>query len=305
MRRLLLLVGLVLLSATGLASSAKDAPRVEQFTPTGTAKQVRQVAVRFSVPMVAFGDPRAQDPFEIDCAAPGAGHWIDARNWVYDLEREAPSGLRCRFVLKAGIGALDGRPLGGERSYAFDTGGPGVLVSRPADSDEIDESQIFLLALDGTAEMASVDHVHCEVAGLRERIGVELVGGETRERLLAGLRVPGSSGGTLLRRLGVDDAAKAEAAALAAAEARILTLKCRRPLPPDQEVQLVWGKGIAGGTGLRTTADERLSFTVRPAFKARLHLRAGEQGQGLPAAAADHCWASVPRSPPRPRPRSD
>lgn len=112
MRRLLLLVGLVLLGTAGFASTAMDAPRVEQFTPTGTAREVRQVAVRFSAPMVAFGDRRARDPFEIDCAAPGAGHWIDARNWVYDLEREAPSGLRCRFTLGAGTAALDGRPLG-------------------------------------------------------------------------------------------------------------------------------------------------------------------------------------------------
>ncbi|MBP1621939.1 MAG: hypothetical protein H6Q02_2706, partial [Acidobacteria bacterium] len=271
MRRLLLLVGLVLLNATSLASSAQDAPRVEQFTPTGTAKAVRQVAVRFSAPMVAFGDPRAPDPFAIDCAAPGAGHWIDARNWVYDLEREAPSGLRCRFTLGAGTAALDGRPLGGERQFAFDTGGPGVLESSPEDSAEIDESQIFLLAVDGPIDLASVsDHAHCEVAGLRERIGVELVGGETRDQLLAGLRVPGSVGGGLLRRLGVPDPAKAEPAALEAAEARILTLKCRRTLPPEQDVQLVWGKGIAGHTGLRTTSEQRLGFTVRPAFRARM-----------------------------------
>ena len=68
MRRLLLLVALVLVSATGLAASADsagEAPRVEQFTPSGTAKQMRQVLARFSTPMVAFGDPRAPAPFEI------------------------------------------------------------------------------------------------------------------------------------------------------------------------------------------------------------------------------------------------
>jgi hypothetical protein len=47
-------VGLVLLGTAGFASTAKDAPRVEQFTPTGTAREVRQVAVRFSAPMVAW-----------------------------------------------------------------------------------------------------------------------------------------------------------------------------------------------------------------------------------------------------------
>ncbi len=271
MPRLLSILALLVWSASGLVSAAGDAPRVEQFTPTGTAKQVRQVAARFSATMVAFGDPRAPAPFEVDCAAPGTGHWIDARNWVYDLEREAPSGLRCRFALRAGITALDGRPLGGEHRFAFDTGGPGVLASLPDDADEIDESQIFLVAVDGPIDPASVpDHAHCEVAGLRERIGVELVGGETRERLLAGLRDPGSRGGRLLRRLGVPDPAKAEPAALAAAEGRILALKCRRTLPAEQDVQLVWGKGIAGTSGLRTTSEQRLGFTVRPTFRARL-----------------------------------
>lgn len=271
MPRLLSILALLLWSASGLASTAGDAPRVEQFTPTGTAKQVRQVSVRFSVPMVAFGDPRAPSPFEIDCAAPGAGHWIDARNWVYDLAHEAPSGLRCRFELRAGLAALDGRPVGGEHRFAFDTGGPSVVASLPDDADEIDESQIFLLAVDGPVDPASVaGHAHCEVAGLRERIGVELVGGEARERLLAGLRDPGSPGARLLRRLGVTDAAKAEPAALAAAEGRILALKCRRTLPAEQDVQLVWGRGIAGPAGLRTTSDHRLGFTVRPAFRARL-----------------------------------
>jgi len=270
-RRLLSLVALVLVGAASLAPSATEVPRVEEFTPTGTAKEVRQAVARFSAPMVAFGDPRASDPFDIDCPIPGAGHWIDSRHWVYDLEREGSAGLRCQFALKPGIGALDGRPLGGERRFAFDTGGPGVLLTRPPEGDDIDESQVFLVAVDGPVEARSVtDHVHCEVTGLRERIGIELVGGETRERLLAGMRKGEEPGATLLRRLGIDDPEKAEPAALAAAEARILTLKCRRPLPPEREVQLVWGKGITGDTGLRTAAEQRFGFTTRPSFTASL-----------------------------------
>ena len=56
------------------------AATVEAFSPQGTVKDVRQVAVRFSEPMVAFGDPRLPEPFAIACDARGRGRWADTRN---------------------------------------------------------------------------------------------------------------------------------------------------------------------------------------------------------------------------------
>ena len=35
--------------------------------PQGEVAQVRQVTVKFSGPVVAFGDPRLADPFAISC----------------------------------------------------------------------------------------------------------------------------------------------------------------------------------------------------------------------------------------------
>ena len=49
------------------AGCAWAAPQIDVFTPQGQAKGVRQVAVRFSEPMVAFGDPRLPDPFSVRC----------------------------------------------------------------------------------------------------------------------------------------------------------------------------------------------------------------------------------------------
>ncbi len=43
------------------------APQVDAFSPQGQAKGVRQAAARFTEPMVAFGDPRLADPFEVRC----------------------------------------------------------------------------------------------------------------------------------------------------------------------------------------------------------------------------------------------
>jgi hypothetical protein len=57
----------------------------------GHSQGCRQVAVRFSVPMVTFGDPRLPEPFQIECPAKGWARWADARNWVYDFEQGLPA----------------------------------------------------------------------------------------------------------------------------------------------------------------------------------------------------------------------
>ena len=80
---------------------------VEQFTPQGAARQVRQVTARFTVPIVTLGDPRLPDPFDVQCPAPGQGRWADPRNWVYDFDEDLPAGLRCTFTLRAA--AANGR----------------------------------------------------------------------------------------------------------------------------------------------------------------------------------------------------
>ena len=75
-------------------------PRIESFSPTGHTKDVGQVAVRFSEPMVALGDPDTSDPFAVACDVPGNGRWIDDRNWVYDFAYDVPGAERCRFTLR-------------------------------------------------------------------------------------------------------------------------------------------------------------------------------------------------------------
>jgi hypothetical protein len=269
-RRILLLV-LLTVSASLVASAPDAPPQVEHFAPTQTAKQPRQAVARFSVPMVAFGDLRADAPFTVECPAPGVGHWIDARNWVYDFENALPSGLRCTFALREGLEALDGRAVGGTRRFSFDTGGPGILSTAPWEgSAAVDENQVFVLALDGPVDERSVvTRSHCQVSGLREKIPVELVVGDEHKALLDALRAS-ERDRELLRSLGVREPRSADAAALSDAQSRMIALKCRRRLPPETEISLVWGKGLAGPTGLRTAADQRIRFTTRPAFTARM-----------------------------------
>jgi hypothetical protein len=92
------------------AGCACAAPQIDVFTPQGQAKNVRQVAVRFSEPMVAFGDPRLAEPFEIDCPEKGSARWADQKNWVFDFERDLPAGVRCSFKVKPDL-----KTNGGER----------------------------------------------------------------------------------------------------------------------------------------------------------------------------------------------
>ena len=79
---------------------------------------MRQVAARFSEPMVAFGDPRLADPFTVQCEGDaarlkGRGRWADTRNWVYDFEADLPAGQRCTFTLKPDLKSAGG--AGGRR----------------------------------------------------------------------------------------------------------------------------------------------------------------------------------------------
>src|SRR5688572_6724359 len=105
LRRLLIAAWVLMWGVPALGASPLQ---VEFFSPAGTVKQVRQVVVRFSAPMVALGDPRLPDPFTINCAAPGKGRWADTRNWVYDFDADLPAGLRCQFTLKDDVSAVGG-----------------------------------------------------------------------------------------------------------------------------------------------------------------------------------------------------
>jgi len=118
------IVHAALLLACAFAGLAAAAPQVEVFTPSGEAKGVRQVAVRFSEPMVAFGDLRLADPFVLRCEGDaarlkGRGRWADTRNWAYDFESDLPAGQRCTFTLKPDLKAASGAPLAGEREFSL------------------------------------------------------------------------------------------------------------------------------------------------------------------------------------------
>ncbi|KQW35711.1 alpha-2-macroglobulin [Rhizobacter sp. Root404] len=226
------------------------AATIAAVTPQGEVAQVRQITVKFSEAVVAFGDLRLPDPMALACqgAVPaGAGRWANDRVWLYDFREPLPPGTRCTLKARSDWKPLNGA-LTGPAEYSFNTGGPAIVSMQPYDGSQIAEDQYFLLRLNGAAvESTVLANAWCEVEGIGERIGVTVIGGDARA--------------ALLKARGIDKKEQIE---------RTLILTCKRPLPHAAAVRLTWGQGITGVANpkIATTIEQRYRFTVRPAFTA-------------------------------------
>ncbi len=232
---------------------AQEAPRILSFVPQGTVKSIRQVRAVFSSAMVAFGDPGAgPNPFAISCPEPGRGRWVDPHNWVYDFDRDLPGGIRCSFKPIPGLRTLDGQEIAAAGKFSFSTGGPAVIAATPYDGDSrIAEDQVFILTLDAPANEASVlAGVGFAIAGIRQRVDVQIIKGEQREAIL--------KANSWLMKAGSDPG-------------RYLLLQCRQRFPEQAKVNLVWGRGVKSATGVATQKDQVLHYKVRDAFFAEFH----------------------------------
>ncbi|MGI4848082.1 MAG: MG2 domain-containing protein, partial [Janthinobacterium lividum] len=243
-------------AAAGKAQAAAPAsPAIASFSPQGEVAQVRQARVRFTAAMVAAGAAGADlasapSPFDIDCtragggnsAPAGHGRWIDERNWVFDFEQSLAPGMRCVFQARPALRSLAGFPLAGRTRAEFTTGGPAVVQVLPHEGSRLSEDQMFVLVHNGPVSDASVlAHAYCAVAGIGERIAVQLVAGVLRKDLLQ-QQVPDI-------------------------DARLAsTVQCRQRLPNGAAMQLVWDPGVRSESGMPGGAAQRFAFEVRPAF---------------------------------------
>lgn len=235
-----------------LAMPAADAlaAQVTRFSPEGTVPQVRQVAIRFDEAMVPMGDVQAAAPAALSCTGAntaGQGRWVDAKNWVFDFERDLPPGVRCSVRMSASLRSVAGKAYAGKPEYRFETGGPTVIASRPS-GGEIEEDQVFALRFNGAATPASVrEHAWCQAQGLGERIPVRLLGGKERDAVLDAI---------YWKRIARD------------APDAVHLLACQQRLPAGARTQLVLGAGIATPSGIATRDERRFDYTVREAFTA-------------------------------------
>ncbi|MBB5019989.1 hypothetical protein HNQ59_003297 [Chitinivorax tropicus] len=235
----------LMIGAIGAASAA-DQVKVEQFSPQGISKNIRQVQVRFNDAAVDFGDPRRADPFTIQCATAGKGRWVDAQNWVYDFDREVPGGTSCQFKLKSDLKTPAGKTIE-SAAFNFSTGSPSVINNWPGTGRSIDDEQQFLLEFDGPIVANSLlKSAHCDVEGIKERIGARLLSAAERD--------------TLIKMLVKQPANR-----------HFEALRCQRKLPGGKSMNLVIDAGLAGPTGVTGGDAQSLSYQVRQDFSASLH----------------------------------
>ncbi|MHB8882221.1 MAG: alpha-2-macroglobulin family protein [Thermodesulfovibrionales bacterium] len=247
-RILLILLTALQLTTLLLPAAGADDVIIETFSPQGTVKGIRQATARFSEQAVAFGDPGLTDPFDTTCPEKGRGRWADSRTWVYDFDRDLPAGVSCSFSLKPDFRVLSGKPLAGRRAFSFSTGGPNILTPHPGKGEDIDEDQVFVLALDAEPRMDSVgQHTRCSIEGIHETVGVRVFSGKEKEDIL---------GQPNFRHL---------------KELPVVVLQCRQHFPNRSGVTLIWGKGIMTQSGIKTTEDQKLSFRARTAFRANFN----------------------------------
>ncbi|MGA3086141.1 MAG: MG2 domain-containing protein [Thermodesulfobacteriota bacterium] len=237
-----ILAGLIFSVTIALAG---ESAQVEMFSPQGSVKGVRQVSARFSKSMVPFGDPRLEDPFSIDCAEKGQGRWVDGKTWSYDFEKDLAAGLVCTFQVKPNVKSLANEPIGGQRTFSFNTGGPSVKNSRPEDGqNSIDESQVFIFSLEAEADEDSVlKNVYFSIQGIQERVGLKLIKGPEKNQLLKTIKYKEEKTPTLV-------------------------FQCKQTFPADSKVKIIWGKGVRSVSGVSNTEDQVLAFKTRKPFYA-------------------------------------
>ncbi len=260
-------LGFLLAIWSGVCAAAS----LESFSPQGEQLEVRQVQARFSAPMTALGRSDAAPPFQVSCGVSGNGYWADERTWVYDLDALPEAGVPCRFVPRAGLTALNGEPVewggsgilkgspkdGGE--YSFSVAGPRVQWLLPQVEQTVDEDQVFLLLLNSAAQPESVlAHARCEIQGIHEQVPLKRLTGVERTKLLARLKPH------------LDEMNLRWEGGSVKADPRLEVVQCGRTLPANARFELVWGAGVSTPTGQRNPADQRLAFSVRDHFSARM-----------------------------------
>ena len=279
------------LAACVFAGLAAAAPQVEVFTPKGEAKGVRQVAVRFSEPMVAFGDLRLTEPFTVRCEGDasrlkGRGRWADTRNWAYDFESDLPAGQRCTFTLRPDLKSAKGDAVAGDREFSFHTGGPAVRDSLPSEGNSgIDDEQWFLLAFDAPVDRASLEGgAWCEAKGINERIPLKVLDdAETRKLVDAHKDYAFRLYRAYIKSRRPIPIAEFKIEDKRWKELPVLGVRCTRKLPAAAEMALVIGESVATKSGIKRGTPQRLSYGVRDSFRVRFTCeRANKDAACLP-----------------------
>ncbi len=277
------------LAIAPVAAFGDASPQVVLATPGFGNGAIERFTIRFSQPMVALGDPRAQGPLEVTCPVGGEGRWSDQQTYVWEFATPLPGGTACEMKTRAGLKSASGYALGGQQSFKVDAGGPMARAVLPGgDGSEIEEDQVFLVAANMAATRDSVAaNAYCAVDGIGEKIAVDVLPADLPAKLLGELGTDRYEVRNFLETAGLPTTIPTAAADRAKMLSSVTALKCRRPLPPGRDMALVWGAKIAGVGGKLAGADQRFDYSVRKPFTARFECsRVNAQGGCSPVEKA-------------------
>ncbi len=277
------------LAIAPVAAFGDSSPQVVLATPGFGNGAIERFTIRFSQPMVALGDPRAQGPLEVTCPIGGEGRWADQQTYVWEFATPLPGGTACEIKTRAGLKSASGYALGGQQSFKVDAGGPVARAVLPGgDGSGIEEDQVFLVAANMAATRDSVAaNAYCAVDGIGEKIAVDVLPVDLPAKLLGELGTDRYEVRNFLETAGLPTTIPTAAADRAKMLSSVTALKCRRPLPPGRDMALVWGATIAGVGGKLAGADQRFDYSVRKPFTARFECsRVNAQGGCSPVEKA-------------------
>ncbi|MCC5815090.1 MAG: hypothetical protein JJT78_10060 [Leptospira sp.] len=240
---------IIFLFAISFGLNAQSSFKVESFSPEGIIKNPKQVSVRFSEDIVAFGDSREMGSvFETNCSDLGTSRWLDSKNWVFDFLKPLESGNVCKFTISNSLTSLNGGKISGRSTFQFSTGGVNIQYSSPWNSSTIVEDQIILLKLDGLVdEKSAIQKSYFVSDGSADKIYVKQVTGRQLDEVLKA---------AYWNNLDRD---------------RILALAPKTEFPTESNVNFVWPKEIQSRSGIQNDKDQKLTFKVRPKFQASFY----------------------------------
>lgn len=225
---------------------------VESISPQGEAKNVRQVRLVFSDPMISFGDPNVTPGTVVACSSlpkgvEGNGRWLSVKEWVYEFSRELPAGVACDVKLTSGLQDLKKTALSGGGAWRFSTGGPAITSVKPYPGAPLDAEATVLVLLDAVPDPASVlAHAYFTASGIGEKIGVIIGDDATTKAVVKQAYLYG------------DEKQKIP-----------LLLIAKRRFSAKAKLKLIWDKGIKSKSGIATSVQQQYEFTVREDFSAK------------------------------------
>ncbi len=210
------------------------------FSPEGFIKRIKQIQVRFSQPMVYFGDPKANvNIFRVVCPAQGKGRWLDDKNYVYEFEKELEAGISCTFELLDTVVTLNNKKVLGKKKFEINTGGPQITSISPYEGSSIAEDQIFALYTDGEIDESSIsDSVHLNVDVIKNKVPIVLLSHSN------------------------SDVKKIIEAKFKNNTKNLYFFKSKLNLPPSKQVEFVWGN-VRSKSGLANTEKQVFTFQVQ------------------------------------------